>query len=355
VVLPVVTGEGHVVQDLPGRRDMLRWAVGGAAGIATGKGAFAQSRDPLAVIDQLKLPPELRALLPAKEIETVRTIAALLRMEQDANAKGLRASPLAFNDGSPLPEAPDSFYVAALPRLVSLIDRSEGVDEGIADRAGAMLADLNATQREVPEALQPQRIVPSRSMQFAALRDEYASMFASMQLRDDASEITRWALRAVQQFRGRYEAVGKVTGVPWYFIGAIHGLESSYNFKAHLHNGDFPLTSRTRQVPAGRPLVWLPPADWESSARDALKLLGFAGQSDWSLERTLYRLEAYNGFGYRRRGVPTPYLWCFSNHYERGKFVKDGAWNTNARSQQCGAATLLKMLVDAGAVQMASV
>jgi lysozyme family protein len=331
---------------------LLGWSLSSGAGLVLSGGAFAQGTDPLSVLDQLKLPPELRALLPTREIDTVRTIAALLKMEREANARGLPNSPLAFNDGSPLPEADDSFYVAAVPRLVSLIDRSEGMEAGIGDRAGALLAEVNATQREVPEALQPHPIVPSRSMQYGVLKQEYATMFASMQLRTQSAETTSWCLRAVQQFRGKYEAVSKATGVPWYFIGAIHGLESSFNFKAHLHNGDFPLTTRTRQVPAGRPLVWLPPSDWESSARDALKLLGFAGQSDWSLERTLYRLEAYNGFGYRRRGVPTPYLWCFSNYYERGKFVKDGAWNPSARSQQTGAATVLRMLVDARAIEL---
>ena len=140
----------------------------------------------------------------------------------------------------------------------------------------------------------------------------------------------------------------KVTGVPWHFIAATHGLEASFNFRAHLHNGDFPLTARTRQVPAGRPSQWLPPSDWESSAKDALRLLGFTGQNDWSLERTLYRLEAYNGFGYRGLGVPTPYLWSFSNHYERGKFVADGKFSLTAKSQQCGAAVMLKLLTDAG-------
>ncbi|MBX4390438.1 hypothetical protein K4H03_30615, partial [Mycobacterium tuberculosis] len=78
-----------------------------------------------------------------------------------------------------------------------------------------------------------------------------------------------------------------------------HGLEASFNFRAHFHNGDFPLTARTRQVPAGRPTRWLPPSDWELSAQDALRLLGYTNQSDWTLERTLFRLEAYNGLGYR--------------------------------------------------------
>nr|MCU0729260.1 hypothetical protein [Sphingopyxis sp.] len=94
----------------------------------------------------------------------------------------------------------------------------------------------------------------------------------------------------------------------------------------------------------------LPPSDWESSAIDALRLMNFAGQQDWSLARTLYRLEAYNGFGYRSRGVPTPYLWSYSTHYERGKFVADGRWNPQAQSQQCGAALMLRLLVDAGDV-----
>ena len=136
--------------------------------------------------------------------------------------------------------------------------------------------------------------------------------------------------------------------MPWYFIAVTHGLEASFNFRAHLHNGDFPLSSRTRQVPAGRPTKWLPPSDWESSARDAQRLLGFTGQKDWSLERTLYRLEAYNGFGYRSYGVPTPYLWSFSNHYDRGKYVADGKFSYTARSQQCGASVMLKMLAEAG-------
>lgn len=342
-----------MAKGLADRRDVLRWSLASAAGLTLGGRAFAQS-DPLAILDQLKLPPELRGLLPTKEIDTIRAIAALLKMEREASDKGLKVSPLAFNDGSPLPEQQDSFYVAAMPRLVSLIDRSEGSDEGIGDRAGALLADLNATQREVPEALKPEKPVLSHSMQFAALKQEYRTMFDALTLRPENSDITSWALRAVQQFRPKYEAAGTSLGVPWYFIGAIHCLESSFNFKAHLHNGDFPLTARTRDVPAGRPLVWLPPSDWESSARDALKLLGFAGQSDWSLERTLYRLEAYNGFGYRRRGVPTPYLWCFSGYYERGKFVRDGAWSASAKSQQTGAATLMRMLVDAKAIAFPS-
>jgi lysozyme family protein len=193
-----------------------------------------------------------------------------------------------------------------------------------------------------------------RSTRYPELREEYLGLFATATLRDERAETARWYLTMMRQSRARYEAVQRRTGVPWYFIGATHGLEASFNFRAHFHNGDFPLSARTRQVPAGRPTTWLPPSDWESSAIDALRLMGFTGQSDWSLARTLYRMEAFNGFGYRSRGVPTPYLWSFSSHYDRGKFVADGRWNPQARSQQCGTAVMLKLLVDAGEVTLPS-
>jgi hypothetical protein len=69
---------------------------------------------------------------------------------------------------------------------------------------------------------------------------------------------------------------------------------------------------------------------------------------DWSLAGVLYRLEAYNGFGYRKHHpeVRTPYLWSFSQHYGAGKYVQDGVWSPTAVSQQCGAAVLLRGLVD---------
>ena len=188
----------------------------------------------------------------------------------------------------------------------------------------------------------------SKAKDYASLQDEYGRLYRKLSVREARSESIDWHLAMIRKSKERYQSVGEQTGVPWYFIAVTHGLEASFNFRAHLHNGDFPLSSRTRQVPAGRPTKWLPPSDWESSAKDALRLLGFTGQKDWSLTRTLYRLEAYNGFGYRGYGVPTPYLWSFSNHYDRGKYVADGKFSFSARSQQCGAAVMLKMLADAG-------
>jgi lysozyme family protein len=69
--------------------------------------------------------------------------------------------------------------------------------------------------------------------------------------------------------------------------------------------------------------------------------------TDWSVPHMLFLLERYNGFGYRSRGVPTPYLWSLSNLYEKGKFVADGVFDPAAVSKQCGAAVMLKAVLGA--------
>jgi lysozyme family protein len=406
------------------KRQFLQGAGASAIALMLGSRAFAQDDEVLG----LKLPKEIVDILPRKPMNYVRVADAVLRMEREADRKNIPDSILSRNKGVPIKSLDDALYQLALPRLVALIDRTETIDVGLADKAGELLAEIHQLQHEVPEALRlapvgfdmltpsdtgagPSFILPevadaqsvgvlpdpqtvpmpsveapvediptpetppqpsepeppaaeptpppkpaepeadkplSKAKDYASLKEEYGRLYRKLTTRPERQDMVDWHLALIRKSKARYQRVGEQTGVPWYFIAVTHGLESSFNFRAHLHNGDFPLTARTRQVPAGRPSQWLPPSDWESSARDALRLLGYIGQKDWSLERTLYRLEAYNGFGYRALGVPTPYLWSFSNNYDRGKYVADGKFSYTAKSQQCGAAVMLKLLAEAG-------
>jgi lysozyme family protein len=333
------------------------------------------------------LPAEVRSLLPDDARGALDVVGQLLKLEQQAKALRLPPTILHFGNGA-IPADPGRLYELVMPRLVALVDRSERRSPAFAEKAGALLATLHRSQYALPAAwsrlgeqpaeggslsllpdenetlelprgtieLPPGELPPAetmlppvtRSHRFAELAGEYAAWFAAASLRPEHQESANWHLTMMEASKDRYAAVGKPLGVPWQFIAAVHGLEASFNFRAHLHNGDFPLTQRTRQVPPGRPLVWLPPSNWEASATDALKLMGFAHQVDWSLPRMLYRLETYNGFGYRLSGRATPYLWSFSNLYSSGKFVADGHFDAKAKSQQCGAAVMLKVLDLAG-------
>jgi peptidoglycan L-alanyl-D-glutamate endopeptidase CwlK len=63
-----------------------------------------------------------------------------------------------------------------------------------------------------------------------------------------------------------------------------------------------------------------------------------------------FKLEGFNGFGSRARGIHTPYLWSFSNHYAKGKFVRDEVFDPDAVSKQCGAAVILRRLLEMKAI-----
>ena len=66
--------------------------------------------------------------------------------------------------------------------------------------------------------------------------------------------------------------------------------------------------------------------------------------TDWSIPGILYQFELYNGMGYRRRGINSPYVWSFSNNYSKGKFTSDGIYDPNAISKQCGAGVILRRM-----------
>lgn len=189
---------------------------------------------------------------------------------------------------------------------------------------------------------------------FAQLKPDYEALYASTKVLDKWKGTGAWHVAKLRKGRARYDAAAAAaSGVPWWFIGIVHGMEASFSFTGHLHNGD-PLPARTVQIPKKRPLVWNPPSDWQSSALDALDGEGLLHLTDWSLARVLFRFEAYNGYGYHKLGVNSLYLWSFSNHWTKGKFVADHKFDPNATSKQCGAAVMLRALADAGDIAISS-
>ena len=192
----------------------------------------------------------------------------------------------------------------------------------------------------------------SSAKDFASLKDEYVRMFDTAAIDPArAAEVKKIAGLLVAH-KQDYEDAGKPLGVPWYVVAVIHAMEG-LSFGRHLHNGD-PLSARTVQVPKGRPKSGEPPFAWTVSAADALTFEKFdkVGSGNWSLGRTLFQLEGYNGFGYRPRQQATPYLWSYCQHYGIGKYVGDGEYSPTAKSKQCGAAVLLKQLENDGQIQI---
>jgi len=157
--------------------------------------------------------------------------------------------------------------------------------------------------------------------------------------------------KKISQNKPRYEAVSLTlaTGMPWWFVAIVHFMEGGGKFTRHLHNGD-PLTARTVNVPKGRPVLGKAPFSWEESAIDAIQYM--EGQNriwrqlkgKWDLESILQKFEAYNGMGYQKKGLLSPYLYSYTQFYTAGKYVLDGKFDHNAVSKQPGVIPLMKAL-----------
>ena len=199
--------------------------------------------------------------------------------------------------------------------------------------------------------------VVNKSKTFSDIKSEYVQLFNTCIVQDKNGEIASIAAR-IASSRDRYAGlVANYAGkpgqnMPWYFVALVHAMESSGDvgrFRTHLHNGD-PLTRPTVQVPKGRPRPNGTNFTWEESALDALALQKLDQETDWSLARMLFNFEKFNGMGPRGKGHATAYLWSYSNHYVKGKYVADGVWSDDKVSRQPGVAAILKQLVDDGTV-----
>lgn len=176
-------------------------------------------------------------------------------------------------------------------------------------------------------------------MRYGLKWQEYATQWDRMKInRTRQTEFDRTAAK-IYAHKDRYAKVERMTGVPWYLIGALHIREANGDFSTYLGNGD-PLNRPTRHVPRGRG----PFNSWEGGAVDALRFDGLTNVKDWRLEKQLYYAELYNGAGYSVRGLPSPYIWGGTNIQRPGKYVADGRWNGSVWDSQPGVAPILASL-----------
>ncbi len=187
----------------------------------------------------------------------------------------------------------------------------------------------------------------------AALAKEYSDLFNRCKIAADKMAEVEEVVQRILQYQSRYASIAAQSTVPWYVIAVIHNMECGLDFTKHLHNGDS-LKRRTVNVPAGRPKTGQPPFTFEVSALDALAYDKLTEWNDWSIGGICYKLEGFNGWGYRARDINSPYLWSYSNLYTSGKYVADNKWSGTAVSSQCGAAVILRRMSDHGAIDLVS-
>lgn len=178
-------------------------------------------------------------------------------------------------------------------------------------------------------------------MNFDTLKSQYRSCWDNCEIKADWKDRINKTCDKILQNKAKYDVVSNKTSVPWFIIAVIHNMESGLDFSGCLMNGD-PWNQVTIHVPSGKG----PWNSWEEAAIDAMKYDGLTAVTDWSIEHSLYLLEAYNGQGYLKYHpeTKTPYLWSGTNMYTKGLYVADGKYDPNKVSNQVGCVAILKTL-----------
>lgn len=178
---------------------------------------------------------------------------------------------------------------------------------------------------------------------FESMRRGYGNLYARATIRPEHLASARRIAAKLTANKARYDSIAVSIGCPWWFVAVLHQMESDADFNTYLGNGQR-LDRVTTMVPRGRG----PFKTFEAGALDALREMKMDQVPEWSIERVLFEIEHFNGFGYISRGINSPYLWSFTSLYSKGKFLeKPGAkswFDPNAVSTQCGAAAILKCL-----------
>lgn len=176
-------------------------------------------------------------------------------------------------------------------------------------------------------------------------KEEFSNLIQSARLTKNLSWYKKVILPKILENKYRYQEVADKIGCPLAMVPLIHLRERASDlgkFKAYLGNGQ-PLTQVTTIVPKGRG----PFQTWVAGATDAFALQSLDKVEQWSLERMLYELERYNGFGYRSKGINTPYVWNGTNLYSKGRYVSDGKYSSTSVDGNIGCYALYLMLVEA--------
>lgn len=160
------------------------------------------------------------------------------------------------------------------------------------------------------------------------------------------------AVKLFERNEKRYQFIEgmKPNGVPAPVLFCLHYRESDNNFRCHAHEGS-PLTHRTRDEPKNRLPHPDPPFTFEQSAFDAYYVCEHPplDRIDWSnLQASLDKMESFNGFGYRSRGIAPPYLYSGTNLYQRGKFIADHRFSSTAVDGQLGCVAILLRMRERG-------
>ena len=184
---------------------------------------------------------------------------------------------------------------------------------------------------------------------YETLKDEYCAQIARAHIRPECEHALGVTCERLLHDKLVYERVSEASGVPAAGLMALAEREMSGNLHCYLGNGQR-LTKRTTIVPVNRGPFPDTIDGFIAGATDALHLDGLDQVAQtaegWSLPRFAYESELWNGFGYRLRRIPSPYLFGGTTVQRPGKFIRDRAFSSTTMDPQLGTIAIVERLFE---------
>ncbi|MBZ4421262.1 peptidoglycan-binding protein [Myxococcus sp. RHSTA-1-4] len=146
------------------------------------------------------------------------------------------------------------------------------------------------------------------------------------------------------QKRRQIDEIARKADLPPALVAGIWYREASFRDGVYLHNGD-PLGTPTTHVPKG---IFFRKDQFVEAAVHALREKR-STQKELNLHYNSTDLgamatyaEAYNGYGYRNKGVTSPYSFAGTDQYRGGMYVADGKYSASTYDRRLGIVAIAK-------------
>lgn len=184
---------------------------------------------------------------------------------------------------------------------------------------------------------------------FEALKPEYVAQLARAHIRPECEHLLGISCDRLLHDKPVYQRIFGATGVPVAGLMALAEREMTGNLHCYLGNGQR-LTKRTTIVPLNRGPFPDTEDGFVAGALDALHLDGLdqvaKATGGWSLQRFAYESEHWNGWGYRSRRIPSPYVFGGTTVQKPGKFIRDHAYSPTTMDPQLGTIAIVLKLFE---------
>lgn len=182
-------------------------------------------------------------------------------------------------------------------------------------------------------------------MSFDARKAELAALIARARIVSGRRAELNHAVEDVLVHRDLFERAAAATTVHVAMLMALSIREMSGRVDCYLGNGQR-LSMRTTIVPKNRGPFTGPNA-FVDGCVDACRIDGLdkvAARYGWEAVVGCYFAEEFNGDGYRRRGIPSPYVFGATTVQRAGKYVADHQFDARIMDPQLGVLAIFEEL-----------